>query len=83
MEQSLQKEKYSSARSSQGTKKTKKKSNNNNYGQRENISEIREESNIRSDKLSEDIEGISKDNTDHMISLKYSKKSIICRNFTK
>ena len=71
MEQSLQKEKYSSARSSQGTKKTKKKSdNNNNYRQRENISEIREESNIRSDKLSEDIEGISKDNTDHMISLK-------------
>ena len=70
MEQSLQKEKYSSARSSQGTKKSKKKSNNNNYRQRENISEIREESNIRSDKLSEDIEGISKDNTDHMISLK-------------
>ena len=72
MEQSLQKEKYSSARSSQGTKKSKKKSNNNNnnYTQRENISEIREESNIRSDKLSEDIEGISKDNTDHMISLK-------------
>ena len=71
MEQSLQKEKYSSARSSQGTTKTKKKSNNNNnYRQRENISEIREESNIRSDKLSEDIEGISKDNTDHMISLK-------------
>ena len=71
MEQSLQKEKYSSARSSQGTKKSKKKSNNNNnYKQRENISEIREESNIRSDKLSEDIEGISKDNTDHMISLK-------------
>ena len=73
MEQSLQKEKYSSARSSQGTKKSKKKSNNNNnnnYRQRENISEIREESNIRSDKLSEDIEDISKDNTDHMISLK-------------
>ena len=71
MEQSLQKEKYSSARSSQGTKKSKKNSNNNNnYRQRENISEIREESNIRSDKLSEDIEGISKDNTDHMISLK-------------
>ena len=70
IEQSLQKEKYSSAKSSQGTKKSRKKKANN-YQPKENISEIQEESNIgNNDRISEDIEGISKDNTDQMISLK-------------
>jgi len=72
MEQSLQKEKYSSAKSSQGTRKSKSRKNkSSNYKNRENISEIKEESNrADGDILSNDIEGISKDNTEQMVSLK-------------
>ena len=72
MEQSLQKEKYSSAKSSQGTRKSKsKKQKSSNYKNRENISEIKEESNRPDgDLLSNDIDGIMKDNTDQMVSLK-------------
>ena len=72
MEQSLQKEKYSSAKSSQGTRKSKsKKQKSSNYKNRENISEIKEESNRPDgDILSNDIDGIMKDNTDQMVSLK-------------
>ena len=67
-EQSLQKEKYSSANRSHASKKSKKQNNNNNRT-KENISEIKEESN-KEEILSKDIEGISKDNTDQMVSLK-------------
>ena len=72
MEQSLQKEKYSSAKSSRGTRKSKsKKQKSSNYKNRENISEIKEESNRPDgDLLSNDIDGIMKDNTDQMVSLK-------------
>ena len=72
MEQSLQKEKYSSAKSSRGTRKSKsKKQKSSNYKNRENISEIKEESNRPDgDILSNDIDGIMKDNTDQMVSLK-------------
>ena len=74
MEQALQREKHSSQSMSLNTKKSKKKSNYNNNGynnrNHEDISEIREESNNNNDKLSNDINGISKDNTDQMISLK-------------
>ena len=72
MEQSLQKEKYSSAKSSQGTRKSKsKKQKSSNYKNREKISEIKEESNRPDgDILSNDIDGIMKDNTDQMVSLK-------------
>ena len=66
-EQSLQKEKYSSANRSHASKKSKKQNNNNRT--KENISEIKEESN-KEEILSKDIEGISKDNTDQMVSLK-------------
>ena len=68
-EQSLQKEKYSSANRSHASKKSKKQNNNNNNRTKENISEIKEESN-KEEILSKDIEGISKDNTDQMVSLK-------------
>ena len=67
-EQSLQKEKYSSANRSHASKKSKKQNNNINRT-KENISEIKEESN-KEEILSKDIEGISKDNTDQMVSLK-------------
>ena len=68
-EQSLQKEKYSSANvSSHNAKKSQKKSS---YRNRENVSEIKEESNSDSNEnKSEDINSISKDNTDQMVSLK-------------
>ena len=69
MEQSLQKEKYSSAKSSQGTRKSKSKKQK--YKNRENISEIKEESNRPDGEiLSNDIDEIMKDNTDQMVSLK-------------
>ena len=71
IEQSLQKEKFSSARSSQGTRKSKKKkSNNYNYRNIGNISEKINEDSNNNDIISQDIEGISKDMTDHMASLK-------------
>ena len=68
-EQSLQKEKYSSANvSSHNAKKSQKKSS---YRNRENVSEIKEELNLDSNEnKSEDINSISKDNTDQMVSLK-------------
>ena len=71
IEQSLQKEKYSSANiSSHNTKKSKKEKSSNNRT-KENISEIKEESNADLDEnKSQDINSISKDNTDQMISLK-------------
>ena len=79
MEQALQREKYSSQSMSLNTKKSKNRqkpnynnsNNNNNYRNHEDISEIREESNLgEGDKLSEDILGISKDFTEQMMSLK-------------
>ena len=79
MEQALQREKYSSQSMSLNTKKSKNRqkpnynnsNNNNNYRNHEDISEIREESNLgERDKLSEDILGISKDFTEQMMSLK-------------
>ena len=71
IEQSLQKEKYSSANiSSHNAKKSKKEKSSNNRT-KENISEIKEESNADLDEnKSQDINSISKDNTDQMISLK-------------
>ena len=74
MEQALQREKHSSQSYSLGTRKSKKQQNNyyynNTYKPQEDISEIKEESNLANDKLSKDIQGISKDTTAPMISLK-------------
>lgn len=69
IEQSLQKEKYSSANMSHASKKSKKTQKKSSYKNKENISEIKEESN-NGDNNSEEIQGISKDNTEQMISLK-------------
>jgi len=70
IEQSLQKEKYSSINGSKGTKKSsrKKRSSKGNTN-KENISELNGNSQ-KQDDLSEDIDDISKDNTDQMVSLK-------------
>ena len=70
MEQSLQKEKYSSINGSKGTKRSsrKQKSSNRNIN-KENISELKADSQ-KQDNLSEDVDGISKDNTEQMLSLK-------------
>ena len=70
IEQSLQKEKYSSINGSKGTKKSsrKKRSSKANTN-KENISELNGNSQ-KQDDLSEDIDDISKDNTDQMVSLK-------------
>jgi hypothetical protein len=71
MEQSLQKEKYSSANISSHNPKKSQKERSSNNRTKENISQIKEESNAYLDEnKSQDINSISKDNTDQMISLK-------------
>ena len=74
IEQSLQKEKYSSATASSNYNPKKSQKQKSSHRAKENISEIKEESNVDLDENKsqdiKDINSISKDNTDQMVSLK-------------
>ena len=69
MEQSLQKEKYFSINGRKGTKRICRKEKLINKGiNKENISELKGDSQ-KPDNLSEDVDGMSKDNTEQMLSI--------------
>ena len=75
MEQSLQKEKYFSINGRKGTKRICRKEKLINKGiNKENISELKGDSQ-KPDNLSEDVDGMSKDNTEQMLSIENFFKS--------
>ena len=75
MEQSLQKEKYFSINGRKGTKRICRKEKLINKGiNKENISELKGDSQ-KPDNLSEDVDGMSKDNTEQMLSIEIFFKS--------